>query len=237
MHIVDQFGDINYRRVDMNKLSNFIKGLIKYLYGIASNGYTEKWPSSLRHFMRVCMNIIDPFMYVDLDTKQVEEYGVHDMKYFCTQFGRKVIVNGKYYTGFNSRLALIQYKLIKPNIIRKSYHVKDEQDPNVRINQVWEDISKAGWFGCEEFAKPIKIILLDAAQTDSNERCNKTRKKLVNEHNLCNLQSLNSRIKIMKNGPNPYDPDAAKLHMDTLKIFNNNKQRYFSVSVPEAKNT
>ena len=83
-----------------------------------------------------------------------------------------------------------------------------------------------------EIAKVFQLILVEGNETDDNERCNWSRKKLVNEHGLINLDRINDRVRIIKNGTDSQSPDACKLYVETLKVFNDKKQRNFSVPLP-----
>ena len=58
-------------------------------------------------------------------------------------------------------------------------------------------------------------------------------KKLVNKHNLQDLDEINARILIVKNGSNPHHPNAIKLHMNALRMFLGRKGGYFSVELPK----
>ena len=110
------------------------------------------------------------------------------------------------------------------------------KDVNKRINGFAAAISKQGSFnGCKQFGKLFKLIMIEAPQTDGNERCNHNRKTLVNGHNLNDLQKINDRISIIKNTPDPCSPNAYKLYVETLKVFDNEKDRNFSVEPPKVK--
>jgi hypothetical protein len=110
-----------------------------------------------------------------------------------------------------------------------AFYTKNMDNINDRINIFWAGISTKNFGTFEEFGKAIILILIEAAQTDDNERINWCRKKWVNEHSIQDLEKSNSRITITKNACIPYSSDAANLYLHTVQKFNERKKRRFPV--------
>ena len=210
----------------MQNLGKYLQQVMNHYHGIYKNTCIELWTQSERRWMRSELNIIDPKQYWDLSMDELDDYGVSDLKHVLRWFGRKVTVNNATVNGLvNAKLALQQYKLIKPRLVRAAYHVKQLDQLhqiNRRINVFWSGVSQSSFVGYTEIAQVFKLILVEANQTDGNERCNWKRKKLVNEFG--NLENINDRMRLIKNGPDPHSSDAYKLYVETLKVFNNKNQ-------------
>ena len=239
MHISYTYGVNKYNNVNLDALNRFVNQVLEQWHGILKSALMEYWPEILRRWMRVCLNIIDPKQYWDLSESELDAYGVNDVKYFCNWYGRIVEVHGKRVHGLlNTKKALLEYKLIKPKLVRTAYHYKDLIDDeyvNERINKFVSAVSKTYFNGYTEVSKILILISMEASNTDKNERCNWSRKHLVNGHNISNLKTINDRIRIIKNSSDPYHVDAYSLYYETLKVFNHKKQRSYSVDAPIPK--
>ena len=197
---MDKYGDINYGRVDMRILGKYLGEVSDHYFGILKRSLIEYWPPQLRRWMKAELNIIDPKEYWHLSNDELVDHGAMSLKYICQWYGRRAISNGQVINGLvNAKLASKEYQLLKPKLLRASYHVNHLDkldDVNKRINIFWGGVSRSSFAGYTEISKVLKIILVEANETDGNERCNYSRKKLVNEHGLINLDKISDVIDV-----------------------------------------
>ena len=86
----------------------------------------KKWPEALRCRLTACCVIVNPKGHWDLNQDELKEYGVDALKLILRWYGRMVQLNGVTIRGLvDAKLTLNEYKLLKPKLLRTSYHFRN----------------------------------------------------------------------------------------------------------------
>eukprot|EP01084_Bolivina_argentea_P042965 79186_1 len=183
--------------------------------------------------MLCCLLILDPKEYFNKTDAELRHHAKKEIKFVCNTYSRSRRIGIKTFPGLlDLNKVLLQFELIKPKIARSAIRFHDITSINPRISMFWHYCGPKYFDTYSEFGRLIEILMIEAAQTDDNERVNFKRKKWANEHNLVNLEKLSTVLKLKMNGDNPYVPSVLNLYLKALDAFNKQKRRLYSAAVP-----